>query len=537
MAHDDTSSTIAGSPAAMSAGDGDAPSNTEVDDPFDPSPLPQPSNEPSAEERAARFLPDKLGRYDVLFELARGGMGVVYVARGSGPGGFGVNVAIKRLKRIDATDQDIAAFISEARLSARINHPNVVPTFELGDDDGNLFLVMPLVEGVSLARLLRKLDAKGALLDPRAAAWIAREAALGLHAAHELRDEAGEHALVVHRDVSPENLLLSFEGRVSVADFGVAKYAGADRATGRGVLKGKIAYMSPEQVRGEAIDRRSDLFSLGIVIYESLVGRRLFVGGSHADTLRRILDYYPPDPRDERPEIPEALAAITMRCLQKDPAERCATAGDVAAALRAFLSGGDAFDAGDLEALLARHFPGDREALHDRIRAAKGARGATRTPLSVPRPERPIPTSPPPPVEEPYEPSRTAERASPPNRTILLVSAAAACAGVLLAIWIGRSQVMSSRPEPPLPSGPSVTANAPPLTAEPLPASSSSIVAAPPPPAASASAAPASSGSAKGAPAKAPSTGSSPVPSASHGPLPAVNPSSKRGVPFQTLGD
>lgn len=330
--------------------------------------------------RAAETLPDaaraeQLGRYQLLFELARGGMGVVHVARLVGAHGFDRIFALKRPLAKDAPPGEIASFLDEARLPAKIHHPNVVETLDLGEHDGAPFLVMTFVPGVSLARLLARLRERGALLDPWIVAWIMREVASGLAAAHELKGDSGEPLGLVHRDVSPENVLLSFDGRALVTDFGVAKWRLAERSTESGVAKGKFAYMAPEQTRAERVDLRADVFALGVVAYEALVGRRLFAGSSPAETVRRVLEEVPEDPRAERPEVPEELAALVLKCLEKDPARRPGTAGEVAAEVRGLLRRERrVVDGSDVAALLAQAFPGARERLMERVeRAARAA--------------------------------------------------------------------------------------------------------------------------------------------------------------------
>jgi serine/threonine-protein kinase len=244
---------------------------------------------------------------------------------------------------------------------------------------------MQLVQGISLARLLRRLAEHDAALEPELAAWICAQASLGLHAAHELEDAAGRPVGLVHRDVSPENVLLSWEGRVYVADFGVAKLADQDRATKSGVVKGKFAYMSPEQTRAGALDRRSDVFSLGVLLHESLTGRRLFAGDSPADTIRRIVEVEPVDPATLRPDVPAAISEVALRCLSKKPGDRPASAAEVADALRRALRDGRAMvDESDVAALLDRYFADERRRLRDRLRAAAGDEAAHGTPRGAP---------------------------------------------------------------------------------------------------------------------------------------------------------
>jgi len=312
----------------------------------------------------------QLGRYQLLFELGRGGMATVYVGRLIGVHGFDRLVAIKRLAQRSASAEEVADFLDEARITAHIRHPNVVQTLDLGEHDGAPYIVMQLVEGVSLAQLLGRLARQGESLDADLAAWIVGRAAAGLHAAHELHNPQGESYGLVHRDVSPENILLSYDGRVCVADFGVAKFVGAERATQSGVVKGKFGYMSPEQTEAVRLDRRSDVFSLGIVLYECLSGERLFAGKSAAETIRRVNEQQPADPRDQRPEVPTGLVQIAARCLEKSRAERFATAGQVAEELRSLLRQRRVtVDEGDLSDLLERHFTDERRKLRRRIQA------------------------------------------------------------------------------------------------------------------------------------------------------------------------
>jgi serine/threonine-protein kinase len=297
-------------------------------------------------------------------------MGAVHVGRLRGAHGVDRLVAIKRLKTDGATGEDVGAFLAEARVTAQMQHPNVVRTIELGDHAGLPFLVMDLIEGVSLSRLVRRLGRQGKRIDPRVAIWIVAQAATGLHAAHELRNVDGEPWGLVHRDVSPENVLLSFDGRVYVADFGVAKLAG-DRQTQSGVVKGKFAYMAPEQTEALPLDRRCDVFALGIVLHEALTGERLFQGSSAADTIRRIWSLTPSDPTIGRPDVPQAVVPVVMRCLEKDRERRYESAGELADALRKVLRvGGTSVDESDVEATLAEHFSAERDELRARIREA-----------------------------------------------------------------------------------------------------------------------------------------------------------------------
>jgi len=315
-------------------------------------------------------MPRQLGRYQVLFRLARGGMGTVYVGRLIGAHGFDRMMAIKVLSQTVEDEGIRASFFAEARLAARIVHPNVVQTFELGDEDGFPFIVMELIQGVSLIQLLRQLDANGQRITPALAAWIGAHVAEGLHAAHELTDADDRPLALVHRDVSPQNILLSFAGRVCVADFGIAKLAHSD-TTQEGVMKGKFAYMSPEQALGETLDRRSDVFSLGTVLYEAISGKQLFHSDAPLRAVRRVLEHSPKSLHREVPGVPESIARVITRCLHKEPSHRYPTARAVADALRdALRREGVAVDESDLRLLLERVCVDKMEQLQRRIASA-----------------------------------------------------------------------------------------------------------------------------------------------------------------------
>lgn len=337
--------------------------------------------EPPVTQRAPRQPKDdgvrgtRIGRYELLFELARGGMGTVYVARMVGTRGFDRLVAIKRLNVAPtAAPDEIEDLVREARLTARIHHPNVVQTLELGEDGGLPFIVMELVQGVSLSRLLGRLARDARPLDPDLAGWILEQAARGLAAAHALLGPDGEPLYLVHRDVSPQNVLVSFEGRVMIADFGIAKLAEAPGLTEAGVLKGKVGYMAPEQTRGELVDSRADVFCLGIVFFEMLSGERLFEGGSPADSIRRIADDPPPDLREARPELPVEWIEIAERCLAKRREDRYPDAKAVSEAARRVLRERRAVvGEADLAELVTSEMAAERQRMQERLRARADA--------------------------------------------------------------------------------------------------------------------------------------------------------------------
>ena len=231
-----------------------------------------------------------IGRYALYGEIASGGMATVHLGRLLGPAGFSRTVAIKKLHPQFAKDPDFSLmFVDEARLVARIRHPNVVPTIDVVSDDGSLLLVMEYVAGESLARLLRAARrATGRVPQPVALA-IVSGILHGLHAAHEATNDAGEPLHLVHRDVSPQNVLVAADGVARVLDFGVAKAAGRMVATREGTIKGKMAYMAPEQLRAEAIDRRADIYSASVVLWETLTTHRLFEAEGEVGVFGKVL--------------------------------------------------------------------------------------------------------------------------------------------------------------------------------------------------------------------------------------------------------
>ncbi len=275
-----------------------------------------------------------LGRYALYGEIASGGMATVHFGRLLGPVGFSRTVAIKRLHPQFAKDPDfVSMFLDEARLAARIQHPNVVATLDVVAVDDELFLVMEYVEGESLARILRAARASGARLPPRVVGAIMSGALYGLHAAHEAKNERGEPLSLVHRDVSPQNVLVGLDGVARVLDFGIAKATGRSQATRDGQIKGKLAYMPPEQIQGEEIDRRVDVYAAGVVLWEALTSQRLFDGENEGAILAKILKGATVPPSQIVPGLSPAVDDVVLAALSKDPAGRFGSTWDMAVAL------------------------------------------------------------------------------------------------------------------------------------------------------------------------------------------------------------
>ncbi|HXJ20572.1 MAG TPA: serine/threonine-protein kinase [Polyangia bacterium] len=274
----------------------------------------------------------------VVAVIARGGMGYVELCWRADRAG-GRWVARKRLHaQFRGDPQFRAMFTDEARLARLVRHRNVVAASEVGEDADGPYLIMDYVEGISLARLVRQAARARRLIPTQVALRICRQVALGLHAAHEAVDEDGCPLNLVHRDVSPQNVLIGFDGSVRVTDFGIAKALGNENRTVTGVLKGNMGYLAPEQLRFEEPDRRSDLFSLGVTLFELLSGARLYRNRVGFEGTRRILSEPPPDIRGARPDAPPALARLLLQMLSKRTTDRPSTALEVAARLKAVAS-------------------------------------------------------------------------------------------------------------------------------------------------------------------------------------------------------
>lgn len=285
-------------------------------------------------------LPRPFGPYTLLRRLAAGGMAEVYLAKSEGAAGFEKLVALKRLHPQHGRDQGYAAMLlDEARLSASLSHRNIVQTLDLGSVEGSYVIVMEHVDGYDAQQVLDALRSAGRFLSIDLAAHIIAELCRGLDYAHRHRDARGQPNGIVHRDVSPQNLLLSFAGEVKVADFGIAKAKSRRRDSDSGVIKGKYFYMSPEQVRAEAVDHRSDIFSAGIVFWELLVGRRLHQASEVRSLLESVRSAEVPPPSAFREAVPGALDLIVARATARDPDARYDDAGQMADALAAYLAG------------------------------------------------------------------------------------------------------------------------------------------------------------------------------------------------------
>ena len=282
----------------------------------------------------------RLDRYELITEIAAGGMATVYLARLQGTGGFQRLVAIKRLHAELATEPEfVEMFLEEARIAAQIHHAHAVPILEIGSSPRGYYLVMEYIEGVTLAQLAHRVAQAGLQMPRKIALRIILDALSGLHAAHELNDEGGRPIGVVHRDVSPQNILVGVDGTARLTDFGVARTTAHVADSKLGALKGKVAYMAPEQIRREPIDRRADLFAMGVILWEVLAGRPLFRAESKLDTMERALNAPIPRLRDTVFGISDALDDLASRALSRARRERFQTAVEMADAIELVAKG------------------------------------------------------------------------------------------------------------------------------------------------------------------------------------------------------
>lgn len=383
---------------------------------------------PSVREEAG----PRVGRYRVVYEIATGGMATVYLAV---PAGAQKAVALKRVHPHLASQRSfVEMFLDEARITSRIDHPNVCRVLDYGLADGSYFLTMEYLRGRSLTRVAKALralpDAEHAIAAPILAARVVADAARGLHAAHELTDEEGVPLEVVHRDVSPHNLFVTWDGVTSVVDFGIASARDRLHHTETGTVKGKFAYMAPEQMIGARVDRRADVWSLGVVLWELLAGRALFKRKTETETVVAATRMEREALSSLRPGISPRLEAIVDRALARDPDDRHPTAEALADELCAWLREQPGpGDAAEVAAWLRELFPGEAD---DEDALVKRALSPRLTALDT------------------GERSAVVRRSSPPaltRRLTLLVYAAS----VLAAMTIGALAALWPRaPEPPV---------------------------------------------------------------------------------------
>jgi serine/threonine protein kinase len=284
-------------------------------------------------------MTQQFGKFLLLKRLALGGMAEIWLAKQLGVQGFEKLVVVKKILDQFASEREfVQMFLDEARLAATLNHPNVVQIYDLGQEGASFYIAMEFIAGHDLLAVLRKCKHAQSALPPAIAARLVAGACEGLHYAHTSKDHQGNPLNLVHRDVSPSNILVTYEGGVKVVDFGIAKAETASTKTEAGKVKGKFSYMSPEQIRSEPLDARSDVFALGIVLYEILVGRRLFKRDNELAIMQDILEGEVRPPSQLRADIPAVLDEIVLKALQKDRRKRFASAQEMQLALERYLS-------------------------------------------------------------------------------------------------------------------------------------------------------------------------------------------------------
>src|SRR5436190_20143835 len=377
--------------------------------------------------------PIPFGKYFLLDRINVGGMAEVFRAKAFGVEGFERVVAVKRILPTIAEDTDfITMFIDEAKIAVQLNHANIAQIFDLGKVGDSYFIALEYVHGKDLRSLFDLTRSQGEPMPVAVACYVIMKVCEGLDYAHNKRDATGQDLHLVHRDVSPQNIIISYEGEVKLIDFGIAKAVGKGSKTQAGILKGKFGYMSPEQVRGLPLDRRSDVFSVGIVLYELLTGERLFVGESDFSTLEKVrnVEILPPSAYNRK--IPEDLERIVLKALSKDVEDRYQSAIDLHDDLQAFMyTAGEFYSRKELAAWMKRHFSdeiaGERQrdeswrgvdlaaaAAHGAAAAASAsapsagaaANGAAARPRAASRP----PPPPPPSIPVPLVPPKAANR-------------------------------------------------------------------------------------------------------------------------------
>lgn len=405
-----------------------------------------------AEGTSTAGQPRVVGRYAIYDAIASGGMATVHLGRLLGPVGFLRTVAVKRLHPHIAHDQDfVSMFLDEARLAARIQHPNVVATLDVVLSGTELLLVMEYVRGESLSRLAKRSRELGRRLPPRVVVAIVSGALQGLHAAHEAVDEKGEPLELVHRDMTPQNILVGADGVARVLDFGIAKAAGRVHTTREGDIKGKVLYMAPEQLAAEVLDRRADIYAAGIVLFEALTGIRMFAGDNEHASITKIIKNELRVPSElDRELIP--FDAIVRRACAGEAKDRYATAREMALALDAVMPPASPSEVGEWVQWLAGETLGARARMVAEIEAS-----STRSKLPPSQPSEPSVAvsglrQPPPPAREtttagsvqgiahPLPSVATPERRSP--ALVLLLSS-------LLLASLGTIGILLSRDRPP----------------------------------------------------------------------------------------
>jgi serine/threonine-protein kinase len=403
-------------------------------------------------------------RYQVITTLGQGGMARVLLTLSRGPAGVTKLLVVKELRaELEDDPEFLTMFLDEARIAARLNHPNVIQTYEVSSEGERPVIVMEYLEGQSLGALLNRVTRKAMPIDLHL--YMLAQALRGLHYAHELRDFDGSPLNVVHRDVSPHNVFVTYDGQVKLVDFGIAKAAGSTGLTRTGVFKGKVSYAAPEQLASKPVDRRADVFSLGVMLWEAIARRRLTAGEVEGAIMRRRVDGEDPKIKDVAPETPDDLALICDKATAPDPADRYATAAELRAAIEGYLETSKRLGAHEVGALVESTFAADRAKIRLLIDArmkelsAAGAAAlsltetATQLRAEVPTTVTPAPRSGPA-GERPTSTVKSVETASAsageadPKRGRAILGFGAVAVAAIVALWITRRPGGDARPPP-----------------------------------------------------------------------------------------
>lgn len=300
--------------------------------------------------------PKRIGKYEILAGLNTGGMAELSLAMTTGPGGFRKFAALKRiLPHVQPNEEFVRMFLDEARITAMLSHPGIAQVHELGDEGGELYIAMEFVPGQDVSRIVRACRKLGKRPPAGLACMVVRDVCLALHYAHGFKDPSGRPSPVVHRDVSPKNVMVTYEGTVKMVDFGIALAKGRLESTAAGTVKGTANYMSPEQIQARPLDGRSDLYSAGVILHELLCGQRLFQGGNDAAVLQAIMHGEVQSPRELNPQVPPGLSEVVMKAISKKREDRFLSGKEMARAIEA-VSAGTLYDPEDAAGFMRQLF-------------------------------------------------------------------------------------------------------------------------------------------------------------------------------------
>ncbi|HEX4339810.1 MAG TPA: protein kinase [Polyangiaceae bacterium] len=432
--------------------------------------------------RTGEQLPKRLGRYEAFLQIGAGGMARVYLAVQRGAPGQTQLVVVKILRPEAVEDEHVLAlFMDEARIAMRLSHPNVIRTREVIAEPPDYLLAMDFQNGQSLLHVLRRLGREGVPRDEHI--YILSKVLAGLSYAHELKDEKGQPFGIVHRDVSPANVLVSYSGEVKLLDFGIAKATGALVATQDGVVKGKMGYAAPEQCLGKPADPRSDIYAVGVMLWEAVAGKRRASGETWQSVLQARLDDAEPQLEDVCPDAPEALTKMARRALARDPDQRYSTAREFQRDLERYL-GSQSVKIGPsrVAAMLKPHFEQDRADQHRAVEAFLNTlRSSGSSPGSTPRKRLPLPGAPVAAANKPATPVVEEEQTSriPVDAALLIMSRREAAAAAESAAARQSAPPASAVPTSPPPR--TTTARPPANSALTTPSPANSAITAPPP--------------------------------------------------------